>query len=398
MLGLLVGLVLALGVQGTADALTFGTSRSGDLVTVSPNQPFTIKFSVNLKSPVAENPSTSTGNATDIAYASGDRTRAGDPNPITNNFSVTVDTGYTAGDTHYYTVTTTSTVSRTSPLTGDVTRTTYTRNWLTESEAYDYNDESVLITSTPTLMQGSTAVTGLVERHEESDRRLSGSVTLTGSHATAGVYDIIITDNTVAADFPDDTAPTTRASITFTIFVVEGGTGNTDSDEWGFTGLTNGYRSSIYADLPITTASTSANIRVKYEVVEGSGRLYVQRGNNRKTSSARMISTSSAAVVYLDESNSTNKVRAIIAGAPAETGLFIYGEPNVEITGGNPQTGIVSQRLEDALVVRVRDGRNRTISGLPVDFDTTSSGAIFIPVPGTTVYVDTDGALVVFQL
>ena len=34
-LGMLMALVLAFSVQGIADALTFSTSRSGDLVTVS---------------------------------------------------------------------------------------------------------------------------------------------------------------------------------------------------------------------------------------------------------------------------------------------------------------------------------------------------------------------------
>ena len=42
-------LVLALGVQGIADALTFSTSRSGDLETKAPNEQFTIRFSVSLK-------------------------------------------------------------------------------------------------------------------------------------------------------------------------------------------------------------------------------------------------------------------------------------------------------------------------------------------------------------
>ena len=45
-LGLLMVLVLAFSVQGIADALTFGTSRSGDFNVVLPNQDFTISFQV----------------------------------------------------------------------------------------------------------------------------------------------------------------------------------------------------------------------------------------------------------------------------------------------------------------------------------------------------------------
>ena len=399
--GLLAAFVLALGVQGAADALTFGTSRSGDLVTVSPNQPFTITFSVNLKSPVAVKPRTARGNTTDIEYASGARTRPGDPTTISSNFSVTVETGYASGDTHYYIVTTTESVARNDGVTGTVTKTTNTRNWITESAAYDYNDESINITSTPTLMKGSTAVSGaaaLVERHEESDRRLSGSITLTGSHDTAGAFDIVITDDTAAADFPDDTAPAPRASITFTVFVVDRDPAAA-VDQWGFTGLTSSVENykiggDDFTDDAITTASTTEFNRVEYSVIEGSGRLYVQRGTNRKTSAARTISTSAAAEVRLDMGGTTNKVRASTSGQAPVTATFIFGHPEIEIISGNTQEGAFGGRLDDPLVVRVRDGRGRAISGLAADFDTTATAAMFIPVPGTTVYIATDGTLV----
>ena len=49
-LGLLMALVLAFGVQGIADALTFGTTRTGDLQTASEQQEFRITFSVSLAS------------------------------------------------------------------------------------------------------------------------------------------------------------------------------------------------------------------------------------------------------------------------------------------------------------------------------------------------------------
>ena len=49
-LGLLMTLVLALGVQSVVDALTFGTSRSGDLQTIVNENEFTISFSVSSKS------------------------------------------------------------------------------------------------------------------------------------------------------------------------------------------------------------------------------------------------------------------------------------------------------------------------------------------------------------
>ena len=142
-LGMLMTLVLAFSVQGIADALTLRIS-SGDLVTVAPNQEFTLRFSVvGLRSPVAVNSNTRRGSAADIEYADGTRTRTATPNPLTSNYTETVDSGYTADDTHYYTVTTTSANHGGTTF----TLTTNTRNWLTESEAYYYNDEAVTITT-----------------------------------------------------------------------------------------------------------------------------------------------------------------------------------------------------------------------------------------------------------
>ena len=252
-----------------------------------------------------------TGSSTDIQYAAGTRTRS--------NVSVsrTVDTdSYVDGDTHYYT---TSAVA-TDRVTG-LAITTNTRNWVTESVAYYYSDESVSIsvTSTPSvtpplaLMKGNTAVTSLIESAEESDERLSSSITLTGSHATPAVHDITITDNTADADI-DGTAPDPRASITFTVFVAGRDTTATD---WGFTGVDADERYKVggddFTDDAITTAGTS-HVKVDYSVIEGSGRLYVERTPTRKTSASRTITTSSAAVVRLDMNGSTNKVKAEISG------------------------------------------------------------------------------------
>ena len=117
-LGTLMVLVLAFSVQGIADALTFGTSRSGDLQTVLPGDDFSITFRPDLVGPVDVNdfftPSRARhrrASTADIAYADPSNTssiRPGNPDSITSNFTVTEDSGYTADDTHYYIVTTTS--------------------------------------------------------------------------------------------------------------------------------------------------------------------------------------------------------------------------------------------------------------------------------------------------
>ena len=408
-LGLLMTLVLAFSVQGTADARTFGTTKTGDLATVFKGQEFTIKFSVRgLKGTEAKQPNTTEARTTDIEYANGTRTRTATPTPLTKDYTETVDAdGYAEGDTHYYTVTTTEKNRGGTAF----TLTTQTRNWMTESEAYYFNDEAIGILAEPegnlTLSRNGTALplvgntqlttaptsttADLYERATDSNRQLSATtITLTGRATAVGTYTITIKYITHNGDMgPGFSLPGTETEVKFTIYVVESIGGNSENiDEWGFTKLTNGYRVNIYNDVAITTASTTTNIGVRYEIVKGSGYLYVMETDGRKGAVKKTLLASSATAVYLDPRSSTNTVRAVVAGVNARTGLFIYGEPNVKITGGNPQTGIISQRLEDSLVVRVRDGKNRAISGLPVDFDTDATGALFIPVPGTTVYVN----------
>ena len=136
--------------------------------------------------------------------------------------------------------------------------------------------------------------------------------------------------------------------------------------------------------------SGATNFRIEYSVVEGSGRLYVQRqrGNApvRKSSAVRTLSTSNAASVMLDMNGTTNKIRATAAGAAPTTAIFIFGYPNVAITGGNEQEGVFGGQLDDPLVVKVTDGRGRAISGLAAVFSSAHTGRAFIPVPGTTVF------------
>ena len=80
--------------------------------------------------------------AADMAAAGGTRADVSARATITTD--ATGNDAYTANDTHYYTVTTT-TVNET--ITGvALTLTTNTRNWATESEAFYYNDEQISIT------------------------------------------------------------------------------------------------------------------------------------------------------------------------------------------------------------------------------------------------------------
>ena len=275
---------------------------------------------------------------------------------------------------------------------------------MTESDAYYYNNEAVTITSDSDIIlrNGNTIVDSLEEGHSESDQQLKSSITLTGSHETPKKYTIIITDSTDPNDFPRNVVvPNPRASITFTIFVA-GRDPDAAVAEWGFTGVTpENYKvgDNDYNDEAITTADDHADdhahVRTEYKVIAGSGRLYVQEGTVqegiRKSSAVRTLSTSSAAEVYLDMRSTTNKVQASIAGVAPTTAIFIFGHPTVAIVASsNNQEGVLGGRLEDPLVVKVTDEKDKAISGLVAIFSTTTGGS-FIPVHGTTVYLDASG-------
>ena len=399
----LIAFVLVLGMQGIADALTFQTRTSGDLVTVSRNQEFTITFYPQPKSPVAQFSGTTRGSRT--AFEKADATASATVSGFVNNKSVSGLTAENANTYYYYDRVTTQATS--------TERATTTRTWLSESDAYDYNDEAVTINSNGIILtrsgntlsstDGSADV--LVDRSEDSHLRLGSSITLKGSHGTPGAFDIVITDNSPAADFPDGTAPDPRASITFTIFVVLDRAGTPAIPTLEVDTDTN-YKTdgNDFSDQTVDTAEASAgtNFRIEYKIIQGPGRLYVERGTApdvRKSSAVPTLSTSNAALVKLDANGGTTKVQATAAGAAPTTGIFIFGYPNVVITGGNGQEGVFGGRLEDPLVVKVTDGKNRPISGLAVTFGKASSPATgasakFIPVSGTSVYIDTAGDLV----
>ena len=75
--------------------------------------------------------------------------------------------------------------------------------------------------------------------------------------------------------------------------------------------------------------------------------------------------------------------------------IYIYGHAKIDIIDGNNKTGATSGRIEEPLVVRVTDANNRAVSGVAVKFDETggAGNGMFIPIPGTTVYLDADGSL-----
>ena len=104
--GLLIAFVLALGVHGIAESVTL-TATSDTTQEKQPNDvPFKLNFSVGLTSPkdindYNQNSRHIKATAADINYAAGTSTRAN----VSTTATIIVDAAYSAGDTHYSTVT-----------------------------------------------------------------------------------------------------------------------------------------------------------------------------------------------------------------------------------------------------------------------------------------------------
>ena len=221
----------------------------------------------------------------------------------------------------------------------------------------------------------------------------ASSITLKGSGGV-GVHTITIADVTPAMDFPDEVGPSPQDRITFTIYVVGplNATGTTIVKSSETDGVE---RVSDQQDTQINEHFTFNPVdnQPVYYSVEGSGRLYVSPASDRKTSSTNNLYTSSSAPVYLDTNGGSSKVTAYIAGSGnTATVLYLFSGgklstlPKIEVQSGSPQPGAPSGQLDDYFEVRVTDGKRRPVSGVPVEFSTTPTSAMFIPVLGTRIY------------
>ena len=142
----------------------------------------------------------------------------------------------------------------------------------------------------------------------------------------------------------------------------------------------------ITPNIPLTFSSTAGNIFVREP---GPPIRESTKGRTPRISST----ITGTASVMLDLSQ-TGTVTISHPSENSHSIVFISGRPTVSITGGNNQVGIANGRLEDRLSVTVRDSQNRPVSGVPVKFTidaattTTALSNQFIPVEGTTVYVN----------
>ena len=373
--GVLIALVLGFGAYGTADALTFGTTRTGDLQTLSPGQRFVVSFSVNLRSREAIQPRTSgPASQTLIDEAAGTTTP-----PASRTH-----TGYTAGDTYYWTT-----------VSGTIT----TYNWVTESEAYRFNDQQVTIDPTGATIisignynvdpaNEADAIT-LNQMDEWSDGRKrlqSGTirVTLEASDTPVAVT-IAITDATVDADLPTDFNKSVFEM--FRLYVLQ-----LESASRAATISTNLIPSVVNDDqdtaISVTlTGAASDFARVGFEVYEGPGTLYEDKNSDNSPDSTAIKSitaftsnhgTASQATVYLKTNGGTSKVRAWVFGNSPTTNVadktsratYIYRWSNLRKVSGDvtTQIGVISTQLEHPFIVELTDANGDAISGETITF------------------------------
>ena len=442
-LGLLITLVLMFSLQSPADALKFSRSSpssSGDLQRVFANQDFRISFSVSSGSNTTAikdvngkliKDSTSTGGGADHRIDSSGYlvedignteyreittdptgTLVIDPRPRLSSEG----TAGSPNATYYVDASKNVVDADGKPVyvqTGDGTADSpwsYTRAKadptakVPDANRYHYNEEALQITVSTglTLKKINSYTVNLTANHTMNEAknsvnedRISSSISLTYTASAVGTYDITISDTTPASDRPGVAAP----DLVFRVFVVkdigavlnqattfesgrDGVEYGYDTQDWQLNeddDDTIGYFDFGTEDAPVTYS------------VEGSGRVYIKLGD-RVTSLTKTLHTSSDAPVYLDMSGGTNRVTAYVAGNTGRTAIFIFSGatqdkyPRIEITQGHNQVGAAGGRLEQYLEVKVSDGRRSAIPGVAVHFATTAAGAMFIPVPGTTVY------------
>ena len=223
---------------------------------------------------------------------------------------------------------------------------------IAEADRFDYNEESIAIQFTPP--SGVTApqlidtadgqpvtivtdATGNSMIETSFFAKLRNRVTLSFTPPAVGTYTIVITDSTIADDLPAGQVPTNRQNITFTLRVTPAATtiAQTDSitpDIQRVSTDNDVEPVSVEPGQRLTFAPADGNNRIRYEVVRGSGTLYVGTLEEQYTTPSSTLSAHQASDVYLNTNGTSNEVQVFFAGedrsAPRATIIFEYkGQP-----------------------------------------------------------------------
>ena len=376
--GMLMAFVLALGVQGTADALTFGATRTNDLQNIVSGGSFSVGFAVNVVTEVRK-PA-----YTDYQLDTTDSTRYFLDSTSGDNDNDQYDNGE-------------STVST--------------------ANAFHYNNEAVSISVsgagariTSIGNNPITPATSITLKEGGSGaEELAASITVNCSTTTHGEVTITARDATPNEDYPSGVRKAPNFVLTTYVvrFNQDVGVARTIRLVGVANGVAIGYDDQ--RDQPIYNGDSS-HYPVTYTVA-GGGQVYIQEGNRQGTAGAT-LTTSSAAKVLLDMNSVTNTVTAKLGGSfESSQGIYIFGNPQLNITNGDRQVGNPNDALATALQVTLLDNAATPtgIVGVPIKFDVTdktpsggilspatdtiivdaSNEVISSPIPGDTMYVRT---------
>ena len=367
-LGMLMAFVLAFSVQGIADALIFGTTRTGDLSRVQGGGQFTLTFSLSPNQITAVD-------------------QDGNPIYTFNN------TYYSRINGKYFGVSLSSPRLQNQKAPVPATETGTVPEGVSPVLVYDYDDEKINI-DVSSLSGGSVQITRggvsypisgnsneLSERVRSGATQLTRSITLTGTAPTTeDKYVVTISDETPAEDLPGGNAANQARNLSFTIYVVNSNLDvrlttivianpvqyGDNSDDLPITGLT------------FAGSGQTSNVPITY-TVSGGGNVYVKEdytGNKASPSSQSSLSssldTSSDANVYLRMNGKTNRVTVRVPGSnPPAMATYIYGWSTLtKVSGDDPplQRGLTGSQLESPFIVEVKDANSQSVSGVDVTF------------------------------
>ena len=333
-LGMLMVLVLAFSVQGIADALSFTTSRSGDLQTVNTGDTFTITFTVSQNRATTRTGYRAVSGQEQSYYLEGENPNISGyhPNTVVDEDTGTVgnqqgdDTLASAGVALYYNDEAIAISSATNPG-GSIL--TIKRGTFEVEELAGAPDrlgsERQSDSQPPNGVGNGYLYEAATNTNQQLTTSTASTITLTCTADTPGMYHITITDVTPSGDFPStNPAPNTPVSITFVIYVVPETTTinitNIFTIVHASSSITTTREGSIITrvsengDSNINFSDGTGSAEVTYQI-SGGGSLYVNHpvtNNPDGAPSTSRLETSTDADVYLRMSQRTNRVTVTV--------------------------------------------------------------------------------------
>ena len=442
-LGMLMTLILAFGVQGIADAVEEFGATTGDLQTITEESDlFTITVAVTLDS-----------NTTEIRNAGGDLVSDDGTTRIDedgykvkdigveeyrlikskptgtlvadNTPSLSADGKAPSARSPYY-VDSSDNVFDSNGATvyvrtgsgTDATPWSYARatgdpaDPVSLADRYHYNEEAIeidipsgiVLTEIGDEVFSSTSDVTLTETAESTDSDYldpaTSIITVTGFATSTGKKTIKIIDSTPSSDRPGDAEET----LTFIIYVVRLRKDISSTASIRLAGVTNGVGVGYYGRSPEQIyKGDSSHYPVTYTVYNGT--IYAQETVGRKTSDGdvtdgKTLATSSAAQVYMLMAGDTDTTRVtaqVMGAAPSSTtsAVYIYGYPTLDVINADPdlnqtQPGEPGEQIETPFQAKVTDEKGAPVQGVPVRFDVknkTGAGGTLVPM------TDNSGAL-----